>query len=124
MKMPKMDEGARQVLQAALHGKPGVEFRPMFGNLGAFVRGTMFAGVFGRAIFLRLSDEDRAAAAGLGAGPFEPLPGRPMKDYVAAPVGWLSDGRLFKEWLERSLVYAQGLPRKKTSPAKPRKRRK
>ncbi len=124
MKMPKMDEGAKRVLQAALRGKPGVEFKPMFGNLGAFVRGNMFAGVFGKAVFLRLPEDDRAAAAGLGAGPFEPLPGRPMKDYVVAPVGWLSDGRLLRGWLERSLEYAQDLPRKKGSSAKPKRGRK
>jgi hypothetical protein len=77
--------------------------------------------VFGKAVFLRLSDEDRAAAAGLGAGPFEPLPGRLMKDYVVAPVGWLRDGKLLREWLERSLVYARDLPSRKGSSAKPKK---
>ncbi len=113
MKIPKMDESARLALQVALRGKSEVEFKPMFGNLAAFLQGNMFAGVFGKAVFLRLSEEDRAIAAGLGARPFEPMAGRPMKEYVEAPVGWIRHEKLLDEWLYRSLEYARSLPSKK-----------
>ena len=36
---------------------PGVEVKPMFGQLGAFVNGNMFAGLFGSSIGVKLDEE-------------------------------------------------------------------
>ena len=52
---------------------PEAEIKPMFGNLGAFVHGKMFAGLFGAAVGVRLGEADaRELAAIDGAGPFGP----------------------------------------------------
>ncbi len=68
---------------------PRVVVKPMFGNLGAFVNGNMFAGLFGDRIGVRVLDDARRAelAATDGAGPFGPEE-RPMGGYVAAPAAW------------------------------------
>ena len=53
----------------------------MFGHPCAFVNGNMFFGTFGQSLVVRVGE---AAAAGLsGKLPlFEPMPGRPWKEYV------------------------------------------
>jgi hypothetical protein len=65
---------------------PRVEVKPMFGNLGAFVNGNIFMGLFGAAIGLKLAAEDAAALGAVdGAGPFGPAE-RPMGGYVTLPL--------------------------------------
>ena len=57
----------------------------MFGNLGAFVNGNMFMGLFGTDIGLKLPEADRTRLlAEPEAGPFGP-PERPMRGYVTLP---------------------------------------
>lgn len=49
--------------------------------------GKAFAGLFGEAMVFKLSAEDHARAMALaGAHPFEPMAGRPMKQWVVVPV--------------------------------------
>lgn len=60
----------------------------MFGHPCAFVSVQMFMGVFGNAVFVRLPEDLRGELlAEEGAGPFEPMAGRPMKEYVTLPAG-------------------------------------
>lgn len=66
-------------------------------------------------VILRLSEADRADISKRGARPFEPMPGRVMKEYVALPEDMFSRQRL-KPWIEKSLDYAGGLaPKAKKS---------
>jgi hypothetical protein len=86
----------------------------MFGQPVAFLNGHRFFGVHGTRLFLRLSDDDRIEAAKVpGVGPFEPMPGRPMKEYVVLPPGLLRDVRGTRGWIDRSTRYLRGLPPKK-----------
>jgi TfoX/Sxy family transcriptional regulator of competence genes len=90
----------------------------MFGNVAAFVNGNMFTGLFGRELFVRLSEDDRAELIGEGGAEFQPMPGRAMKEYVSLPRTWRDDPKGARAWIERSLEWAAGLP-----PKKPAKRR-
>ena len=110
--IPKADPEARAFFQGVVPDDPDVAVRPMFGNLSAFVNGNMFMGVFGPDLFLRLPKEDRDAIAAKGGGPFEPMPGRPMRDYVLLPAGWRGQPGLVREWVARSLDLARALPPK------------
>ena len=47
MKIPKPTEADRERFTSLVPDAPGVEVKPMFGNLGAFVNGNMFMGLFG-----------------------------------------------------------------------------
>jgi TfoX/Sxy family transcriptional regulator of competence genes len=91
----------------------------MFGSPTFFINNNMFAGVHQRTVILRLSDSDRAeiAARHIEAKPFEPMSGRPMKEYIALPEALCRDEKIFQEWLDRAYKYACSLP-----PKEPRRR--
>jgi TfoX/Sxy family transcriptional regulator of competence genes len=84
----------------------GVERRPMFGYPAAFVNGNMFAGLWQDQMILRLDEKSRAE---IGAPPFEPMKGRPMKEYVSVPAAILGDETSLASWARRSLAYASKL---------------
>ncbi len=89
----------------------------MFGYPAAFFRGNMFAGLFQDSMFLRLSPEHRAAlCAHRGARPFEPMAGRPMREYVVVPPAILASENQLREWLEKARAYAASLPPKAAGP--------
>ena len=58
MEIPKPSEADKQFFRSVLPEDPEVEVKPMFGNLGAFVHGNMFAGLFGSAVGVRLAGPD------------------------------------------------------------------
>ena len=92
---------------------PQAERRKMFGYPSAFANGNMFAGLFQENMVLRLPDEDRAKFLKLnGAHPFEPMPGRPMREYVVVPDGVMKSSRQLTAWLGKSFDYARSLPPK------------
>jgi TfoX/Sxy family transcriptional regulator of competence genes len=107
------------ILSAAADSFPLVERRKMFGGLSLFLNGNMFAGVHGAKIVLRLSEKDRAdAQAEIGALPFEPMPGRTMKEYVVLPEPVWGDPDLFEQRLARSIEFVGALPPKEPKPRK------
>ena len=56
---------------------------------------------------LRLSQADRAKFLKLpNAKMFEPMPGRPMKEYVKIPDEMLARTAVVNKWLKASMVYA------------------
>jgi TfoX/Sxy family transcriptional regulator of competence genes len=88
------------------------EKRKMFGHPVHFVNDHMFAGIFGNDIFIRLSEaeRDRLFSEVDEAQPFEPLQGRPMREYAVIPESIHGHAPLFDEWLERSFRYVTSLP--------------
>ena len=71
--MPKHTDEAKAHFRTLVQPASGVEVKPMFGSLGAFVNGNMFAGLFGPSFGVKLADGDRADLAAVeGAGPFGP----------------------------------------------------
>ncbi|MCI4320548.1 MAG: TfoX/Sxy family protein [Thermoplasmata archaeon] len=114
MKMPKAGGDAVAAFRVLLKEVPEAVERPVFGQPAAFVRGNMFLGVFGTSVFVRLSEADRALAhKELGARPLEPMPGRPMREYVVLPEKVLVDLPLAASWTARARKYATELPVKK-----------
>jgi TfoX/Sxy family transcriptional regulator of competence genes len=113
--MPKPTEADRDRFTGLVPDGPGVVVKPMFGNLGAFVNGNMFMGLFGADIGVKLPDPDRQKLlAQPGAGPFGPAE-RPMGGYVTLPADWTS--RKAKRWVDTALATAAALP-----PKQPKKR--
>jgi TfoX/Sxy family transcriptional regulator of competence genes len=97
---------------AAVAGLPGAEPRKMFGFPAAFVNGNLFTGLFEDRWFVRLPEAERIELAGAGAASFEPMPGRPMREYVELPPALLADEAARDGWLRRALAHAEGLPPK------------
>lgn len=110
--MPKPDAESRALFESLVPEHPAVRTRPMFGNVAAFVNGNMFMGLYGSDVFVRLPDEDRAALTGEGGTPLEPMPGRPMREYVVLPPAWRDHPERIRDWVARSLEWAEELPPK------------
>src|ERR1035437_10640576 len=88
MEIPKPSEEDKRFFRSLIPDGPAVEIKTMFGNLGAFVHGNMFAGLFGPAVGVRLDDAARAELAAIdGSGPFGPAE-RPMGGYTSLPEAW------------------------------------
>jgi TfoX/Sxy family transcriptional regulator of competence genes len=96
---------------------PKVVRKPMFGYPALFLNGNMFAGTFQDKIVVRLDEPVRARATKAGAKPFEPMPGRPMKEYVVVPAADVAKPAALAKWIEQARTYAMTLPMK-TRPAK------
>lgn len=112
MQVPRPTEADKEFLRSIVPDDPRVEVKPMFGNLGVFVEGTMFAGLLGSAVGVRLGDEDRAELATVpGSGPFGP-DGRPMGGYLRLPAEWRDQPEVAAGWLERAMTYVATLPPK------------
>ena len=120
MKMPwqPAPEALVRLFQDSAAGLPRATVKKMFGYPAAFVNGNMFAGVFRDQVFLRLSPEDRARLD--GAQPFEPMPGRTMREYVVAPSGLLGSRDGLVEWLGNALRHTRTLPPKAAKKKAPR----
>jgi TfoX/Sxy family transcriptional regulator of competence genes len=115
MKVPKPAEADRERFTGLVPDDPRVEVKPMFGNVGAFVNGNMFMGLFGPDVGIKLADDDqRRLLAEPGTGPFGPEE-RPMGGYVTIPSGW--PAATANEWIDKSLTYVAALPPKKPKAA-------
>ena len=114
MTMPKPDAESKAYFESVLPKDPRVNVRPMFGNVAGFVNGNMFMGLFGNDLFVRLDDDDRAELMQEpGAGVMEPIPGRPMKEYVVVPQEWRDQPDKVNGWIDHSLDWVSQMPEKK-----------
>lgn len=111
----------KQVFEKAIQSFPEAEPRKVFGYPAAVVNGHMFAGLHQEDLILRLSEADRANLLKCpGAKLFEPMPGRPMREYVVVPPSLLDSETLLNTWLEKALTYTRSLPPKAPKTRKPR----
>ena len=108
--------------RAAAAGVAGVELRKMFGFPAAFVGGNMAAGLHQDTVMVRLPEDERNARIADGWSLFEPMPGRPMREYVALPPELVEDPDAMRGWIERAATYAASLPPKEAKPRKARAR--
>jgi TfoX/Sxy family transcriptional regulator of competence genes len=116
MEMPKPTEADKAYFRSVVPDHPEVELKPMFGNLGAFVHGNMFAGLFGPALGVRLAEADRAELASIdGSGPFGPAE-RPMGGYLSLPAAWRDSPELAADWVNRALGFVSAMPPKAAKP--------
>ena len=115
-KMPSFSKAPPELValfERVAAGMPMAETRKMFGYPAAFANGQMFMGLFGDGFILRLPEAERAAfIEQQHTHLFEPMPGKPMKEYVVVPPALLKTGRPLDEWLGKAAAYAQSLPPK------------
>jgi TfoX/Sxy family transcriptional regulator of competence genes len=102
-KMPKPTQETKDFFASLVPDHPAVSIRPMFGQLSAFVNGNMF-----------MTDA--------GGGPFEPMPGRPMREYVVVPTTWRDEPDRIRGWAARALDHAEELPPKRPAPKRSARR--
>ena len=113
MKWRKSSEVLVAKFSALVPEDPSVERRKMFGYPAEFVGGNLFMGLHREALILRLSEKDRSSLLRVaGASIFEPMPGRPMREYVVVPPSMIDRATSPARWIGRSLDYARSLPPK------------
>jgi hypothetical protein len=109
--MPKATGAAKDRFRSLVPDAEGVEVKPMFGQLGAFVYGNMFAGLFGSQIGVKLEEGAAAELAAVpGSGPFGPEE-RPMGGYLALPAD-LPDADA-AAWMDRAREHVATCPPKR-----------
>jgi hypothetical protein len=92
---------------------PEAERRKMFGYPAAFIGGNMVTGLHGRNWVVRLPEAELMPAMHDGATAFEPMPGRPMKSFVALPADILEDEDRVAAWVDRAIAHGRTMPAKK-----------
>lgn len=132
--MPKFEKSPKwlvDLFDAHIAELPA-ERRLVFGFPAGFARGNLACGLFEDGLMVRLPETERAELLKLsGARVFDPMGGRPMKEYALLPDDLLEDDEAVHAWMAKAVAYAARLPvkraaktgaRRKASPKKPQKR--
>lgn len=114
--MSKASDADKDHFRSVLPDIPEVVIKPMFGNLGAFVHGNMFAGLFGPTIGVKLAASDKELLESTERTvPFGPVE-RPMGGYTGLPDVWNAEGdgdkARARAWVEKAFEHVAGLPPK------------
>jgi TfoX/Sxy family transcriptional regulator of competence genes len=113
MHWKKSPPGLVALFEKAVPKAAHVDTRKMFGYPACFARGNMFMGLYQESFIVRLGEADREALLALpSARRFEPMPGRPMKEYVMLPASVLTNHAELAAWVARALDYGLSLPAK------------
>jgi TfoX/Sxy family transcriptional regulator of competence genes len=107
MKMPKPSDEVRERFIELGSAQPDSVVRPMFGQLGAFVNGNMYAGLFGEQVGVKLSPDDLEELRAAGGTPFGPEE-RPMGGFLTIP-----ESADAAEWFARAHAHISTLPPKR-----------
>lgn len=94
--------------------------RKMFGCPSYFINGNMFAGAFGKDIFIRLSPKDieEILTRYPNLERFQPRRGTIMKEYVSLPEAIYKNKAIFQTMINKSTKYVSALPPKKKKKSK------
>jgi hypothetical protein len=117
VQIPKPSDADKDAFAAAIAPIEGAVLKPMFGNLGAFVNGNMFAGLFGSDLGVKLLDAGAAdeLARIPGTGPFGPAE-RPMGGYLSLPSDWVAHSDVVAYWVGKAFDEVSALPPKAAKP--------
>ena len=114
--MPTLGKSSPALVQAfeqGMAGLPMAQTRLVFGSPAAFANGNMFAGLQNDTFFLRLPEAERESFnQTVNSQRWEPIPGRPMREYVVVPAPLIEAPDQLSLWLDKSIAYAQSLPPK------------
>lgn len=121
MEMPKATEADKDRFRSLVPDDAGVEVKPMFGNLAAFVNGNIFLCLLGADVGVKLDRSDADALTAKGGGPFGPGE-KPMAGYVTLPGAWAGSPAKARPWIDKALAGAAALPPKAPKAAKAAKK--
>jgi TfoX/Sxy family transcriptional regulator of competence genes len=119
MQWQKSSQELIDLFGSLMPGAPAVQ-RKMFGYPAGFINGNMFMGLFQDSMILRLPENFREEfMSAYGAKLFEPMPGRPMREYVAVPSSVMANKKELASWISRAFDYGGSLkPKSKTGKSK------
>ena len=121
MQIPKPSDADKDYFRSIVPNDPAIEVKPLFGNLGVFVNGNMFAALFGSVVGVRVADADRTTLEAIeGSGPFGPAE-RPMGGYTGLPEAWRDDAEQATSWIAKAHEYVAAMPAKVSKSRRPKK---
>lgn len=110
MEMAKHSDEQKARFRTLVTEGPGVVIKPLFGSIGAFVNGNMYAGLFVTDIGVKASPADAAELSAIdGTGPFGPAE-RPMGGWLSLPTSFSEEETM--SWIERAREHVATLPPK------------
>ena len=113
-KFKKASQESVSYMEEAVKGI-ACDSRKMFGYPCYFVNGNMFTGLFADDLFFRVDPEkkEETLRSNPEFKPFEPLPGRTMKEYLSVEKVSGKKMESVKKIIHDSLKYTSSLPLKK-----------
>ncbi len=112
----KWDRSSEELIEEfhkCMEDYPNINYRKMFGCLCCFVNNNMFTGLHEETWIVRLCEEDRKELIEKhGARHFEPMKGRPMREYIVLPDVIRNSFDELQKWVQKSLDFASALPPK------------
>lgn len=118
---PKKDEALIERVDGLLSIAP-VRRKNMFGTAAWFLESndTIFAGAWGEGVMVRIGEQRAFSLIESGeAEPFDPMGGKPMREYVFLNGEQIAEDGELLEWLDEASEFADSLP-----PEKQRSRKK
>jgi TfoX/Sxy family transcriptional regulator of competence genes len=112
---PKTDQGLVERIDGLMASRP-VRKKKMFGTASWFLESNdqMFAGVWGDGIMVRIGESEVGRIVKAGeASLFDPMGGRPMKEYVLLEAEAIVEDDGLLSWLERGAKFTTTLAPKK-----------
>ena len=121
MDMPKSPQALIDRFDTVAAEHPDATRRLTFGYPCLYVGGNMVSGLYGPRWHVKLGAAQTEELMAMdGAGPFEPMPGRPMTGFTLLPDAVVADDAEVRRWVDRAIAYGETLPVKtpKPKPAK------
>lgn len=115
-----LSDGFREFLEDQFAPVGGVSFRAMFGGLGIFRDGVMFALVADDTLYFRVDDASRPDFEAEGSGPFTYGGKGVTMSYFQAPERLMDDPEEFRNWAEKAIAAAGRVAARKKKPSKKR----
>ncbi len=113
MAWKKTPQGLVELFHELLPRDPRAERRKMFGYPCSFVNGNLWAGLHQDDLLLRLDEASRKELLmNPEAHTFEPMSGRPMREYVVVPPSMHEDVDELQRWIDRAFAFGLALPAK------------
>lgn len=110
-KMPETDEGLVERIDALLGSRP-VRRKKMFGTSSWFLESNdqMFASAWGDGLVVRVGESETARMVAAGdASLFDPMGGRPTKEYVLLDADAIAEDAGLLAWLDRGASFTASL---------------
>jgi TfoX/Sxy family transcriptional regulator of competence genes len=120
MKWQKSSQDVIDLFESMFPGPPATQ-RKMFGYPAGFVNGNMFMGLFQESLILRLPEGPREEFLKVhSAKLFEPMAGRPMREYVGVPQAVMQNKKELAACVAKAFAYGASL-KPKSATAMPKK---
>lgn len=111
--MKKPTEAALEAFEYGFPDDERAERKKMFGMPAGFVNGNMFYGVFANGVVFRVGEDVRDEMCEQdGIVPFEPMPGRPWREYIHADADRWAESDELQTWAIEALEFTAKMPPK------------